>query len=110
MVDSGFGEVVFAAMGQAFFTLSLGIGAIAIFGSYIDKERRLTGEAIQVVCLDTFVALVAGLIVIPACFAYGVNPGEGPGLVFVTLPNIFANMPMGQLWGALFFLFMAFQL
>lgn len=108
MVDSGFGEVVFAAMGQAFFTLSLGIGAIAIFGSYIDKERRLTGEAIQVVCLDTFVALVAGLIVIPACFAYGVNPGEGPGLVFVTLPNIFANMPMGQLWGALFFLFMAF--
>lgn len=95
-------------MGQAFFTLSLGIGAIAIFGSYIDKERRLTGETIQVVCLDTFVALVAGLIVIPACFAYGVNPGEGPGLVFVTLPNIFANMPMGQLWGALFFLFMAF--
>lgn len=88
--------------------MSLGIGAIAIFGSYIDKERRLTGEAIQVACLDTFVALVAGLIVIPACFAYGVNPGEGPGLVFVTLPNIFANMPMGQLWGALFFLFMAF--
>ena len=75
MFDSGFGEVVFAAMGQAFFTLSLGIGAIAIFGSYIDKDRRLTGEAIQVVCLDTFVALVAGLIVIPACFAYGVNPG-----------------------------------
>ena len=107
--ESGEGfAVVFAAMGQAFFTLSLGIGAIAIFGSYIDKERRLTGEAIQVVCLDTFVALVAGLIVIPACFAYGVNPGEGPGLVFVTLPNIFANMPMGQLWGALFFLFMAF--
>lgn len=75
--------------------MSLGIGAIAIFGSYIDKERRLTGEAIQVVCLDTFVALVAGLIVIPACFAYGVNPGEGPGLVFVTLPNI---LPI-CLWG-----------
>lgn len=108
MTESGFGEVIFAAMGQAFFTLSLGIGAIAIFGSYIDKERRLTGEAIQVVLLDTFVALVAGLIVIPACFAYGVNPGEGPGLVFVTLPNIFANMAMGQFWGSLFFLFMSF--
>lgn len=108
MVEAGFSEVVFAAMGQAFFTLSLGIGAIAIFGSYIDKERRLTGEAIQVVLLDTFVALMAGLIVIPACFAYGVNPGQGPGLVFVTLPNIFANMQMGQLWGSLFFLFMSF--
>ena len=108
MKEAGIGTTIFAAMGQSFFTLSIGIGALAIFGSYIDKERRLTGEAIQVVCLDTFVALVAGLIVIPACFAYGVNPGEGPGLVFVTLPNIFANMPMGQLWGALFFLFMAF--
>lgn len=108
MMEYGFGEVVFAAMGQAFFTLSLGIGSIAIFGSYIDKDRSLTGEAINVVTLDTVVALIAGLIIIPACFAYGVNPGEGPGLVFVTLPNIFAEMAMGQLWGSLFFLFMSF--
>ena len=108
MSEYGIGKVVFAAMGQAFFTLSLGIGAIAIFGSYIDRERRLTSEAMQVVFLDTFVALVAGLITIPACFAYDVDPGQGPGLIFVSLPNIFANMPGGQLWGALFFLFMSF--
>ncbi len=108
MVEQGIGEVVFAAMGQAFFTLSLGIGSIAIFGSYIDKDRRLAGESIQVVILDTFVALIAGFIVIPACFALGVNPGQGPGLVFVTLPNIFAQMQWGQLWGSLFFLFMSF--
>lgn len=108
MVEQGIGEVVFAAMGQAFFTLSLGIGAIAIFGSYIDKDRRLAGESIQVVILDTCVALIAGLIVIPACFAFDVNPGQGPGLVFVTLPNIFAQMQWGQLWGSLFFLFMSF--
>ena len=108
MVEQGIGEVVFAAMGQAFFTLSLGIGSIAIFGSYIDKDRRLAGESIQVVILDTFVALIAGFIVIPACFAFGVNPGQGPGLVFVTLPNIFAQMQWGQLWGSLFFLFMSF--
>lgn len=108
MVEQGIGEVVFAAMGQAFFTLSLGIGSIAIFGSYIDKDRRLADESIQVVILDTFVALIAGFIVIPACFAFGVNPGQGPGLVFVTLPNIFAQMQWGQLWGSLFFLFMSF--
>ena len=101
-------EVVFAAMGQAFFTLSLGIGAIAIFGSYIDKSKKLTSEAITVVSLDTFVALVAGFIVIPACFAYHVDPGQGPGLIFQTLPNIFANMKFGNLWGALFFLFLSF--
>lgn len=101
-------EVIFAAMGQAFFTLSLGIGAIAIFGSYIDKEKKLTQEAIQVVCLDTFVALVAGLIVIPACFSYQLDPGQGPGLIFLTLPNIFANMSLGNIWGALFFLFLSF--
>lgn len=101
-------DVVFAAMGQAFFTLSLGIGAIAIFGSYIDKGKKLTSEAITVVCLDTFVALVAGFIVIPSCFAYNVDPGQGPGLIFQTLPNIFANMQFGNIWGALFFLFLSF--
>lgn len=106
--ENGLGEVIFAAMGQAFFTLSLGIGAIAIFGSYIDKDQRLTSEAIRVVALDTFVAIVAGLIVIPACFAYNVDSAQGPGLIFVSLPNIFANMAGGRIWGALFFLFMSF--
>ena len=101
-------EVVFAAMGQAFFTLSLGIGALAIFGSYIGKERKLTGEAISITILDTFVAIVAGLIIFPACFAFGVDPGEGPGLVFVTLPNVFNAMTGGRIWGTLFFLFMTF--
>lgn len=101
-------EVVFAAMGQAFFTLSLGIGALAIFGSYIGKERKLTGEAISITILDTFVAIVAGLIIFPACFAFGVDPGEGPGLVFVTLPNVFNAMAGGRIWGTLFFLFMTF--
>ena len=102
------GEAVFAAMGQAFFTLSLGIGAIAIFGSYIGKEHRLTGEALRIGVLDTCVAFVAGLIIFPACSAFGVPTGEGPALVFVTLPNIFDHMPMGRLWGALFFLFLSF--
>lgn len=102
------GEAIYAAMGQAFFTLSLGIGALAIFGSYIGKERSLTGEALSVGVLDTVVALIAGLIIFPACFAFNVNPGEGAGLVFVTLPNIFNQMPGGQLWGGLFFLFMSF--
>lgn len=101
-------EIVFAAMGQAFFTLSLGIGALAIFGSYIGKERKLTGEAISITILDTFVAIVAGLIIFPACFAFGVDPGEGPGLVFVTLPNVFNAMAGGRIWGTFFFLFMTF--
>ncbi|MEG0592441.1 MAG: sodium-dependent transporter [Coprobacillus sp.] len=101
-------EVIFAAMGQAFFTLSLGIGAIAIFGSYIGKERRLLGETLSVCTLDTFVALLSGLIIFPACFAFGVNPESGPGLVFITLPSIFNEMWMGQLWGCLFFVFMSF--
>ena len=101
-------EVVFAAMGQAFFTLSLGIGALAIFGSYIGKERKLTGEAISITILDTVVAIVAGLIIFPACFAFGVDPGEGPGLVFVTLPNVFNAMAGGRIWGTFFFLFMTF--
>lgn len=108
LIDAGISEVVFAAMGQAFFTLSLGIGALAIFGSYIGKERKLTGEAINITILDTSVALIAGLIIFPACFAFDINPGEGPGLVFVTLPNVFNEMKGGRLWGALFFLFMTF--
>ena len=102
------GETVFAAMGQAFFTLSLGIGAIAIFGSYIGKEHRLAGEALRIGVLDTCVAFVAGLIIFPACSAFGVSTGEGPALVFVTLPNIFNAMPMGRLWGGAFFLFLSF--
>ena len=108
LVENGISEAVFAAMGQAFFTLSLGIGALAIFGSYIGKERKLTGEAVNILVLDTTVALIAGLIIFPACFAFGINPGEEPGLVFVTLPNVFNEMPGGRLWGALFFLFMTF--
>ena len=102
------GEAVFAAMGQAFFTLSLGIGAIAIFGSYIGKERRLAGEALRIGVLDTCVAFVAGLIIFPACSAFGVSTGEGPALVFVTLPNIFNHMALGRLWGGAFFLFLSF--
>lgn len=106
--EYGLREVIFAAMGQAFFTLSLGIGALAVFGSYIGKAKRLTGEAIWVIVLDTFVAIMAGLIIFPACFAYGVSPSSGPNLLFVTLPNVFNHMALGRLWGTLFFLFMAF--
>ena len=106
--EAGVFEVVYAAMGQSFFTLSLGIGAIAIFGSYIDKKRALTGEAICVTILDTCVALIAGMIIFPACFAFGVNPGQGPSLIFITLPNIFNAMSGGRIWGTLFFLCMFF--
>ncbi len=106
--ETGIGEVVFAALGQSFFTLSIGIGALAIFGSYIGKERRLTGEAINVTILDTFVAFMAGLIIFPACFAYNIEPGQGPSLIFIMLPNVFNNMPGGRFWGTLFFLFMSF--
>lgn len=106
--ENGIWKTIFAAMGQAFFTLSLGIGAIAIFGSYIDKTHTLAGEAICVTILDTFVALIAGLIIFPACFAFGVDAGTGPSLIFVTLPNVFNAMPGGRLWGTLFFLFMTF--
>ena len=108
LVEAGLGEAVFAAMGQAFFTLSIGIGALAIFGSYIGKERRLTGEAISVTVLDTFVALMAGFIIFPACFAYGVEAGSGPSLIFITLPNVFNAMVGGRIWGFCFFLFMSF--
>lgn len=103
-----FGEATYAAMGQAFFSLSLGIAAMEIFGSYIRRERRLTSEAISVTALNTVVAILAGLIIFPACFAYGVTPDSGPSLVFVTLPLVFAQMPLGELWGALFFVFMSF--
>jgi len=108
LMAKGLDEAIFAAMGQAFFTLSIGIGSIAIFGSYIDKSKRLTGEAVWIIILDTFVALMAGLIIFPACFSFGVNPDSGPGLLFVTLPYVFASMPAGSLWGTLFFLFMSF--
>lgn len=106
--ESGMKEVIFAAMGQSFFTLSLGIGAIAIFGSYIDKKRRLTGEAVCVTVLDTCVALIAGMIIFPACFAFEVQPDSGPSLIFITLPNIFNSMSGGRIWGTLFFLCMLF--
>lgn len=106
--ESGMKEVIFAAMGQSFFTLSLGIGAIAIFGSYIDKKRRLTEEAVCVTVLDTCVALIAGMIIFPACFAFGVQPDSGPSLIFITLPNIFNSMSGGRIWGTLFFLCMLF--
>ncbi len=106
--EHGLGTVIVAAMNQAFFTLSIGIGSMAIFGSYIGKERALMGEAVRVTVLDTFVALMAGLIIFPACSAYGVAADNGPPLIFITLPNIFANMPLGRLWGTLFFVFMAF--
>lgn len=108
MKEIGIGNVIVGAMNQSFFTLSLGIGAMAIFGSYIGKERALMGEAVNVAVLDTFVALCAGMIIFPACFAYGVQPDSGPNLIFVTLPNIFNNIPMGRLWGSLFFAFMTF--
>lgn len=108
MLDYGIWNVIYAAMSQAFFTLSLGIGAMAIFGSYISRERSLMGESINICILDTCVAFMAGLIIFPACFSFGVNPGEGPGLVFVTLPNIFNQMAGGKIWGTLFFLFMTF--
>ena len=108
LFDNGVGNVVFAAMTHAFFTLSVGMGSMEIFGSYLEKEHKLTGEALSVVILDTFVALTAGLIIIPACFAYGVEPNAGPSLLFITLPNVFNHMQGGRIWGTLFFVFMTF--
>ncbi|MGN0255440.1 MAG: sodium-dependent transporter, partial [Chordicoccus sp.] len=106
--SAGIGTVIFAAMSQAFFTLSIGIGAMLIFGSYLGKDRSLTGEAVTVTSLDTLVALMAGFIIIPACFAFGVEPDAGPSLIFLTIPNIFSQMKGGQIWGALFFVFLSF--
>ena len=108
MQEVGVVNTLVSAMNQAFFTLSLGIGAMSIFGSYIGKEHSLLGESVRIVVLDTFVAITAGLIIFPACFTYHVDQTSGPSLIFITLPNIFANTSMGRLWGSLFFLFMAF--
>ncbi len=108
MAEAGIINVVAAAMGQSFFTLSIGIGSMAIFGSYIDKNRSLMGESVSILTLDTSVALLSGLIIFPACFSFGVNPESGPNLVFITLPNIFNVMAGGRIWGILFFVFMSF--
>ena len=108
MREAGITNVIVNAMNQSFFTLSLGIGAMAIFGSYIGKSRALFGEAVNVAILDTFVAFTSGLIIFPACFAFGVSPDSGRNLIFVTLPNIFNHMALGRLWGSLFFVFMTF--
>ena len=108
MADVGIISSLVGAMNQAFFTLSIGIGSMAIFGSYLNKEHSLLSESVNIVVLDTFVAVTSGLIIFPACYTYNVAPNAGPPLIFVTLPNIFANMPMGRFWGTLFFLFMSF--
>ena len=107
MKSVGIGQVIVSAMNQSFFTLSLGIGAMAIFGSYLEKDNTLLGESVNVAILDTFVAITAGLIIFPACFAFGVNPDSGPSLIFITLPNVFISMIGGRIWGSLFFLFMS---
>lgn len=104
----GIATVITEAMNQSFFTLSLGIAAMEIFGSYMTKDNSLPGEAVRICALDTFVAIMSGLIIFPACFSYGVQPDAGPALIFITLPNVFVNMAGGRIWGALFFLFMTF--
>lgn len=106
--EHGLGTIITDAMNQAFFTLSLGIAAIEIFGSYMSDEHTLTGEAVRICALDTFVALMAGTIIFPACFSFGVAPNQGPSLIFQTLPQVFVNMSGGRFWGTLFFLFMIF--
>ena len=108
MKEVGIGNIIVGAMNQAFFTLSIGMGSMAIFGSYIGKERALFGEAVHVAVLDTFVAFASGLIIFPACMAYGVQVDSGKSLIFITLPNIFNNLPGGRVWGSLFFIFMSF--
>ncbi len=107
-MEVGIGKVISAAMNQAFFTLSLGIAALEIFGSYMSKDNALTGEAVRICALDTFVAIISGLIIFPACFSYNVEPGQGPALIFITLPKVFLNMSYGRIWGTLFFIFMTF--
>ena len=106
--EQGLGKVITAAMNQSFFTLSLGVGAMGIFGSYMGKEKSLAGEAAWICVLDTFIALASGLVIFPACFSYGVETNSGPALIFMTLPRVFVNMAGGRLWGTLFFLFMTF--
>ena len=108
MKEIGIIKTITGAMNQAFFTLSLGIGAMSIFGSYIGKERSLLGESLNIALLDTFVAITSGLIIFPSCFTFHVDQTSGPGLIFITLPNIFNHIPMGKLWGSLFFIFMSF--
>jgi len=108
VVKIGLGEAVFAAMSHAFFTLSIGIGSMEIFGSYLSKDRSITGEAFNIMLLDTFVALMAGFIIIPACFSFDVQPDAGPSLLFITLPNLFNSMAGGRIWGSMFFIFMSF--
>ena len=105
--NASFPQIVYAAMSQAMFMLSIGVGSMSIFGSYVTRDRKLTGEAVNVALLDALVAIMAGLIIFPACFAYGISPDAGPGLVFLTLPTVFEQMPLGHLWCTLFFLFVA---
>ncbi|MCR5108336.1 MAG: sodium-dependent transporter [Lachnospiraceae bacterium] len=106
--DAGLGNVILAALNQSFFTLSIGIASMEIFGSYMSRDFSLTGESVRITLLDTFIALMAGLIIFPACFSYGVEPGAGPSLIFISLPQVFVDMPGGRIWGTLFFLFMTF--
>ena len=106
--EIGLVKVIVSAMNQAFFTLSIGIGSMAIFGSYLNKEQTLLKESLNVALLDTFVAIMAGLIIFPACFSFGISPDSGPSLIFITLPNVFVSMTGGRIWGSLFFLFMSF--
>ncbi len=105
---AGFLKMISAAMNHSFFTLSIGIATMEIFGSYMSKKKAITGEAVRIASLDTFVAIMSGLIIFPACFSYGIEPDQGPSLIFITLPSVFVNMPGGRVWGTLFFLFMLF--
>lgn len=106
--EKGLMNIIVAAMNQSFFTLSVGIGSMEVFGSYMEKKYTLLGESMRIAILDTFVAIMAGLIIFPACFSFGINPGSGPSLIFITLPNVFGSMAGGRFWGSLFFLFMTF--